>query len=222
MTLEGGVPDTRFATLGDDRIAYQVFGEGDVDLLYAGATGDPIELRWDWPPYAAYLRRLADRARVVTFDRRGSGSSDDASGEALPGWERWADDALAVLDAVGSERAVVCGLADGGPFSVLFAATHASRTRGLILVNTAASFVPDAGRGERARRRRRLRRERLGNAGVGRVHDARLGGGIPRSSAGSRAATGWPTARGRGARSCSGSTRWTCAKHSGRCGCPRS
>lgn len=135
------VPETQFALLGEDRIAYQVFGEGDIDLLYAGATGDPIDLRWDWPPYAEFLRRLATRARVIMFDRRGSGSSDDVSGEALPGWERWADEARAVLDAVSSERAVLFGVADGGPVAVLFTASHPARSHGLILASTSAAFA---------------------------------------------------------------------------------
>jgi class 3 adenylate cyclase len=132
------VPETRFAWLGEDRIAYQVFGDGDIDLLYTGSTGDAIDLRWDWPPYDDFLRRLGTQARVITFDRRGFGSSDNASGEPLPSWEQWADDARAVLNAAGSERAVLLGLADGGPIAILFAASHPARTRGLILANTAA------------------------------------------------------------------------------------
>jgi len=135
------VPDTQYAALGDDVIAYQVFGKGDVDLLYVPATGDCIDLRWDWEPYADFLSWLGDRARVISFDRRGSGASDTASGETLPTWEQWADDARAVLDAAGSERAVVCGSADSGPTAVLFAASHPDRTRGLILVNTTARFA---------------------------------------------------------------------------------
>jgi class 3 adenylate cyclase len=131
-------PETRFALLGEDRIAYQVFGGGDVDVLYASASGDPIDLRWEWPAYADFLRRLATRARVVMFDRRGSGSSDSASGEQLPTWEQWADDARAVLDAVASERTVLFGLADGGPVAVRFAASHPARARGLILGNSVA------------------------------------------------------------------------------------
>src|SRR6516225_5990772 len=99
------VPETQFASLGEDRIAYQVFGEGDIDVVQVSATGDPIDLRWDWPPYASFLRRLGSHARVVMFDPRGVGASDTPFGEQLPNWERWADDARAVLDAVGSERA---------------------------------------------------------------------------------------------------------------------
>jgi pimeloyl-ACP methyl ester carboxylesterase len=134
-------PETQFALSGEDRVAYQVFGEGDIDLLFASASGDAIDMRWYWPPYADFLRRLATQARVIMFDRRGSGSSDSASGEPLPPWEQWADDARAVLDAVGSERAVLFGLSDGGPIAILFAASHPHRTRGLILANTAASFA---------------------------------------------------------------------------------
>jgi class 3 adenylate cyclase len=137
-----GVPETKFALLGADRIAYQVFGEGQIDLVVAGSIGDAIDLRWDLPAYAEFLQRLATRTRVITFDRRGSGSSDNVSGEALPGWERWADEARTVLDAVGSERAVVFGISDSGPAAVLFAASHPARCQGLILASTAALFRP--------------------------------------------------------------------------------
>lgn len=134
------VPETEYATLGSDHIAYQVFGEGEVDLLYVPAAGDCIELRWDYPPYAELLGWLGDRARVISFDRRGAGASDAPSGENLPLWEQWAEDARAVLDAAGSERAVICGAADSGPTAILFAASHPARTRGLILMTTAARW----------------------------------------------------------------------------------
>ena len=134
------LPETRFASLGEDRIAYQVFGEGDIDLLFTSATADPIDLRWDLPSYASFLRRLGDGARVIMFDQRGTGASDAPSGETLPSWERWADDARAVLDAVDCEQAVIFGWGDGGPTAILFAAGHPSRTRGLILGNTSARF----------------------------------------------------------------------------------
>jgi class 3 adenylate cyclase len=100
-----------------------------------------MDLRCYWPPYAEFLHRLGAQARVIMFDRRGMGSSERASAEPLPGWEQWADDARAVLDAAGSERAVLFGLSDGGPIALFFAASHPQRTRGLILVNTGASFV---------------------------------------------------------------------------------
>jgi class 3 adenylate cyclase len=135
------IPETQYATLGDDRIAYQVFGDGDVDFLWVPPSGDCIDLRWDWPPYADFLRWLGTQTRVISFDRRGSGASDAPSGEPLPNWEGWANDARAVLDAVGSERTVIAGGADAGSTAILFAASHPARTQGLILINTAARWV---------------------------------------------------------------------------------
>lgn len=133
-------PDTKYATLGDDRIAYQVFGEGPLDLLWVPGTADCVDLRWDWPPYAQFLDWLGTMARVIAFDRRGTGASDPPSGNSLPNWEQWAEDARGVLDAVGSERAVVCGNADAGPAAILFAASHPTRARGLVLINTQACY----------------------------------------------------------------------------------
>jgi class 3 adenylate cyclase len=125
--------------LGGDRVAFQVFGDGEVDLLYVSASGDPVDLRWSWPPYAQFLRRLGTFARVITFDPRGLGSSDRPSGEPLPSWEQWVEDARAVLDTAESERAVLFGLANHGPIVTLFAASHPGRTRGLILANAVAA-----------------------------------------------------------------------------------
>jgi class 3 adenylate cyclase/pimeloyl-ACP methyl ester carboxylesterase len=138
------VPKTQFATLGDDRIAYQVFGQGPADVLWVPASGDCIDLRWDYPPYTEFLRWLGNRARVISFDRRGTGASDTPSDEALPLFERWADDARAVLDAAGSDHAVICGGGDSGPTAILFAASHPSRTQALILMNTAARLAMTA------------------------------------------------------------------------------
>jgi class 3 adenylate cyclase/pimeloyl-ACP methyl ester carboxylesterase len=132
------VPETRFASLGGDRIAYQVLGDGPVDLVLCPSSGECIDLAWDWPPYAEFLGRLASVSRLVMFDRRGRGASDPVSGETLPSWEFWAEEVRAVLDTVGSERAVVLGCADSGPTAILFAAIHPDRTQGLILANTAA------------------------------------------------------------------------------------
>jgi class 3 adenylate cyclase len=134
------IPETRFVPVDGDRIAYQVFGKGDVDLICVAAIGECIDLNWDWPPYAAFLHRLARQARVIIFDVRGSGSSDSPSGDVLPTWEQWADEARAVLDAVNSERAVVLGTADGAATAILFAAAHPARARGLILINASACF----------------------------------------------------------------------------------
>jgi class 3 adenylate cyclase len=138
-----GVPGTRFAWIGEDRIAYQVLGDGPVDQVICHSVGDPIDLHWDWPPFADFLHSLASFSRLIMFDRRGSGSSDRASGEALSSWEAWAEDARAVLDEVGSERAVVHGGMDSGIAAILFAATHPDRTQGLILAGTTARFLRD-------------------------------------------------------------------------------
>jgi class 3 adenylate cyclase len=135
------IPKTLYALLDNDRIAYQVFGTGELDMVWCAGSGDCIELRWDYPPYAQFLEWLGRRARVISFDRRGTGASDTPTGDDLPPWELWADDARAVLDAVGSDRAVICGVADSGPGALLFAGGHPSRTRGLMLVDTGAGPV---------------------------------------------------------------------------------
>lgn len=137
------LPETRYAWLRDDRIAYQVLGEGPVDVILAPNSGECIDLRWEWPGYAKFLQGLASISRLVMFDRRGSGASDPVSGDALPGWEAWADDAQAVLDAVGSEQAVIFGTNDSCATAILFAAVHADRTRGLVLFNATARFRKD-------------------------------------------------------------------------------
>ena len=81
-------PETRYAPLGVDRIAYQVLGDGPLDLLYAPARGDSLDLRFDWPPLGEFLRRLASFSRLIMFDRRGSGASDPISYEAAAFTER--------------------------------------------------------------------------------------------------------------------------------------
>src|SRR5437868_1379405 len=92
------VPETRYAKLGRHRIAYQVVtGDGPLDVLFVPPAGDCIDLRWEWPSSARILRRLASLGRLIMFDRRGQGASDAAPSDGAPRWERWADDALAVL-----------------------------------------------------------------------------------------------------------------------------
>ena len=138
VTEEPEVPTTHFAKLGRDRIAYQVLGEGPVDLVLVPGIGDALDIRWEYPPYASVLRRLASFSRLIMLDRRGMGASDPVSLEALPSWEEWADDALAVLDTVGSERAALLGVNDAGPTAILFAAARPERTHSLILFNSGA------------------------------------------------------------------------------------
>jgi len=135
------VPETRFAQIGEDRVAYQVFGEGPPDVVYMQGMGDTIDLRWDWPPYAHFLRRLASFCRIVTFDQRGQGASDRVSRSGVSLWEDWAEDARAVLDAVGSERAVLFAGIETTPIALLLAATEPERTQSLILFCGSARFA---------------------------------------------------------------------------------
>ena len=130
-----GIPPTKFARLGNDRIAYQVVGDGPVDLLWVSGIGDALDARWEYGPYASFLRRLASFSRLIMMDRRGMGASDPVPLDALPNWEEFVDDALVVLDAAGSERTVLLGSNDAGLTAILFAATRPERTRSLILFN---------------------------------------------------------------------------------------
>lgn len=129
------VPPTRFAKLGTDRIAYQIVGDGPVDLLWVPGIGDALDARWEYGPCASLLWRLASFSRLIMMDRRGMGASDPLPLDALPNWEAFVDDALAVLDAAQSERTVLLGCNDASATAVLFAATRPERTRSLILFN---------------------------------------------------------------------------------------
>ena len=137
--LDGvSIPETRYARSGDVNIAYQVVGEGPVDLVYVN-TISHLELDWEKPHEARFLNRLASISRLFRVNQRGTGMSDRGAG--IPTLEMRMDDIRAVLDAVGSERAVLFGLGDAAPLSVLFAATYPERTSGLILMNSAPRFV---------------------------------------------------------------------------------
>ncbi len=133
------IPETRYARSGDVNIAYQVVGEGPLDLVWIPSTTHHVELAWESPAHARHLRRLASTARLIVFDKRGTGMSDRPSGrETL---EVRMDDIRAVLDVASSERAVVFGLGDGGPLCILFAATYPERTSGLVLMHSTPRFV---------------------------------------------------------------------------------
>jgi pimeloyl-ACP methyl ester carboxylesterase len=125
-----------------DRIAYQVVGEGPTDLLYLTSFGtDCLDVRWELPVYTAFLGRLASLTRLIMFDPRGIGTSDPIRIDTLPRWEQWADDAQAVLDAVGSEQPALFGYADSAAIAILMAATKPARTKTLIVADTAARFL---------------------------------------------------------------------------------
>jgi pimeloyl-ACP methyl ester carboxylesterase len=134
-------PPVRYANLGRDRIAYQVVGDGPVDLVWVPQIGDAIDARWEYPPLVRFLRRLASFTRLIIFDRRGIGASDPLRLEALPRWEEWTDDARAVMDAVGSERAALLGCGESGQAAVLFAATNPQRVQFLVLFRSYARLL---------------------------------------------------------------------------------
>jgi pimeloyl-ACP methyl ester carboxylesterase len=135
------VPETRYARSGDVHIAYQVFGEGEFDLVVVPGYVTHVELVWGLEPVAQWLERLAGFARVITFDRRGSGLSDPVND--APTLEQRMDDLRAVMDAAGSDRASIIGISEGVSMSLLFAATYPDRVRSLVSVGGMARSIPD-------------------------------------------------------------------------------
>jgi class 3 adenylate cyclase len=139
---ETAVPETRYARGEDGYVAYQAFGSGP-PLLFITNWMTNVDVMWEEPGLAAYLRRLGSFARVVCYDKRGSGVSDPVPLAALPTIEEWMDDGRAALDAAGIERAALLGDTEGGPMAMVFAATHPERISALVLVNSFARFVRD-------------------------------------------------------------------------------
>jgi pimeloyl-ACP methyl ester carboxylesterase len=134
-------PETRYARLGSDRIAYQVLGQGPPDLVMTTGGFSQIDIIWEDPGIALFLRTLASFSRLILFDRRGTGASDPLPPDPLPPWEAYAEELAAVLDEVGSERAALLAQIDAGPLALYFAASRPERTSALILANTTARFV---------------------------------------------------------------------------------
>jgi class 3 adenylate cyclase len=129
-------PETTFAWLGRDRIAYQVLGQGPPDLVMTGASLGHLDIAWEDPGLALFLRSLASFSRVILFNRRGTGASDPLPPDPLPAWESYAEELAAVLDAVGSQRTAI--LAELDAAAIFFAGTRPQRTSALILVHTSA------------------------------------------------------------------------------------
>jgi pimeloyl-ACP methyl ester carboxylesterase len=136
-------PETKYAWLGDDRVAYQVLGLGPPDLVMARGGSGHLDILWEDSGFGLFLRSLASFSRLILFDRRGMGASDPLPHDPLPPWESYAEELVAVLDAVGSQRAAILAEMDGGPLALFFAGTRPERTSALILANTAAKFVAD-------------------------------------------------------------------------------
>jgi class 3 adenylate cyclase len=126
-----GMPETRYARSGDVMIAYQVVGEGPFDVVITPGTVSHVELYWDVAGVAALLRGLAEHARLIFFDKRGTGLSDRVAG--APTLEERSDDIRAVMDAAGSDRAALFGVSEGVPMSVVFTASHPDRVSALVL-----------------------------------------------------------------------------------------
>ncbi len=132
-------PETKYAKSGDISIAYQVVGEGPIDLIYASSWIGNMELFWEEPSFSRFLRRLASFSRLILFDKRGTGSSDRVA--KMPILEEQISDIGAVMDAVGSRRAALFGASEGGSHCALFAATCPERIRALILYGTVATTI---------------------------------------------------------------------------------
>jgi len=130
--VSGVKPETRYTKSGDVSIAYQVVGDGPLDLVYVHGWVSNVEYGWEIPTLGGFLRRLASFSRLILFDRRGTGLSDRVSTDSLPTLEERMDDVRAVLDAAGSERAAVFGVSEGGNLGALFAATYPERTVALV------------------------------------------------------------------------------------------
>jgi class 3 adenylate cyclase/pimeloyl-ACP methyl ester carboxylesterase len=136
-------PETRYARAGDVRVAYQVVGEGPRDLVLAPGFVSHLELAWEHPPYERFMRRLAAFARVIVFDKRGSGLSDPVGAAATI--EERIDDIRAVMDAAGSERADVFGWSEGALMASVFAAGCPERVSAIVLYGSFARGTPAEG-----------------------------------------------------------------------------
>jgi pimeloyl-ACP methyl ester carboxylesterase len=143
LTLER-VPETMYARSGDVNIAYQVIGDAPLDLVFVMGWVSHMEYFWREPTFARFLLRLASFSRLILFDKRGTGLSDRVPINKLPTLEQRMDDVRAVMDAVGSERAALCGVSEGGPMCSLFAATYPEKTIALVMMGTYAKRLRDA------------------------------------------------------------------------------
>ena len=194
-------PPTQYAKSGDASIAYQVVGDGPIDLVLVLGFATHLELQWEAPPFARFFERISSFSRLIIFDKRGTGLSDPVT--EVPTLEQRIDDVRAVMDAAGSERAALFGISEGGPMSVLFAATHPERVTALVLhgamgrTTEAPDYPWAVARGGASRVRRRVHRPLLGatGRGDGRALRSELrgrspGGGVHRPSGALRRESG--------------------------------
>ena len=137
------IPETMYARSGDVNIAYQVVGDAPLDLVFVMGWVSHLEYCWREPSFARFLLRLASFSRLILFDKRGTGLSDRVPIKQLPTLEQRMDDVRAVMNAVGSERAALCGVSEGGPMCSLFAATYPEKTLALVMIGTYAKRIRD-------------------------------------------------------------------------------
>lgn len=137
-------PETMYARSGDVNIAYQVIGDAPLDLVFVMGWVSHLEYFWQEPSFARFLKRLASFSRLILFDKRGTGLSDRVPINQLPTLEQRMDDVRAVMSAVGSERAALCGVSEGGPMCSLFGATYPEKTLALMMIGTYAKRIRDA------------------------------------------------------------------------------
>jgi class 3 adenylate cyclase len=164
-------PEVRYARAGEDSIAYQLVGDGPVDVVFQGGWHTHCDVQWDVPEVARFLERLASFSRLIVFDRRGHGMSDPVDFDNLT-LEASMEDITAVMNACSSERAAIVGTFESGAAQILYSATHPERTTGIVLINTTACMAraddyPE-GMPERSRRlgEERLREFVLGEDNV--------------------------------------------------------
>src|SRR3989304_3680832 len=133
--------EIKYAKSGRCHIAYQVVGEGPLDLVLVYGWVSHLEQQWELPSQARFLEGLAPFPRLIVFDKRGTGLSDRVEDDALPTLEVRMDDVRAVMEAVGSTRAALLGISEGGPMCALFTATYPQRTAALIMYGGYAKWI---------------------------------------------------------------------------------
>jgi pimeloyl-ACP methyl ester carboxylesterase/DNA-binding CsgD family transcriptional regulator len=144
--LTGGLrPQTRYAGAGDAHIAYQAFGSGPVDIVLVPGFVSHVEIAWEEPSLARFLSRLSGFARVIFYDKRGTGLSDRVPLPSFLDLEKRSEDVAAVMDAAGSRQAVLYAWSEGGPLCLLVAARQPQRVQGLVLAGTTAKFAAEPG-----------------------------------------------------------------------------
>lgn len=132
------IPEVRYTRSGDVNIAYQIVGSGEIDLVFVMGWVSHLDWFWKEPSFARFLLRLASFARLILFDKRGTGLSDRVPYDQLPSLEQRMDDVRAVMDAAGSEKAILLGVSEGGPMCSLFAATYPQKTLALVMIGSYA------------------------------------------------------------------------------------